>query len=353
IFWPDREYQANMEILVAGCGTNQAAVIAYTNPTAHVVAVDVSAHSLDHHRHLAGRYGLVNLELHRLPIEEITSLEQEFDLIISTGVLHHLADPDAGLRSLAKCLRPNGVLALMLYASYGRLGVEIMQSIFGDLGLGRNEPSLAMIRDAVRQVNPEHPLVGYLRIANDMTDDAGLVDTFVHARERSYTIDECREFVESAGLIFQDLFLKSPYYPPAGSGSDFLAWISTMPRELQWSVMERLNTLNACHFFMACRSDRPRQDYAIDLGSQHAVDYVPALRHGCRLEGDLLVKAGGRIQLQLWQREVLQQVDGVRSIGAITTGLPEELAARKWFTELWQQDYLAMGLPSAKGTNLH
>ena len=39
LLWPDRPYRADLDILIAGCGTNQAAQIAYTNRAAKVVAV--------------------------------------------------------------------------------------------------------------------------------------------------------------------------------------------------------------------------------------------------------------------------------------------------------------------------
>ena len=29
IFWPDRDYRPDLDILIAGCGTNQAAVFAF------------------------------------------------------------------------------------------------------------------------------------------------------------------------------------------------------------------------------------------------------------------------------------------------------------------------------------
>ena len=90
MLWPDREYQPEMDILVAGCGANQAAVLAYTNPTAKVLAVDVSESSLGHERFLKDKYRLKNLELHRLAIEDVGRLNLDFDLIISTGgVLGH------------------------------------------------------------------------------------------------------------------------------------------------------------------------------------------------------------------------------------------------------------------------
>ena len=100
MFWPDRGYKPDMDILVAGCGTNQAAVFAYTNPGASVVAIDVSQPSLDHHRHLKDKYGMQNLEMHLLPIEDVGTLGRDFDLVVSTGVLHHMAEPKQGFRLL-------------------------------------------------------------------------------------------------------------------------------------------------------------------------------------------------------------------------------------------------------------
>ena len=66
VLWPDRTPQPDLDILIAGCGTNQAAVFAYTNPASTVVAVDVSQPSLDHQKFLKDKYALKNLELHLL-----------------------------------------------------------------------------------------------------------------------------------------------------------------------------------------------------------------------------------------------------------------------------------------------
>ena len=359
LLWPDRDYQPEMHILVAGCGTNQAAVIAYTNPSAQVVAIDVSRASLDHHRWLKDGYNLTNLELHQLPIEQVASLHRDFDLIITTGVLHHMADPGAGMRALAERLRPDGVLAVMLYANYGRIGVQLMQSVFADMGLRQDEASLAVVRDALGQLSPMHPLASYLQLAPDLGDDAGLVDTFLHGREQAYTIDECRALVESTGLVFQDVFLKSSYYAPLSSTNSFFSAVSDMPREQQWSVMQRINASNACHYFLACRPDRDPASYAIEFDSGNPLRYVPIFRKGCGLRGNAIHRYDWERELTPLQAALIEQVDGYRSIseivdvaigsGALARADRAEVAAvsLETFRSLWQQDFLAMGIHSA------
>src|SRR6202011_3266264 len=123
LLWPTDKQRANREILVAGCGTSQAAIHALREPDARVTAIDISETSLRHTRDLQRKYGLRNLDLHRLAIEQVEELGQTFDQIVCTGVLHHLRGPDIGLRSLRNVLAPSGAMHLMVYATYGRTGV--------------------------------------------------------------------------------------------------------------------------------------------------------------------------------------------------------------------------------------
>lgn len=356
IFWPDQEYRPETDILVAGCGTNQAAVTAYTNPRARVVAVDVSEQSLGHHQFLKDKYALKNLELHRLPIEEIATLQQDFDLIISTGVLHHLASPEAGIQALAPCLRPDGVMALMLYAKYGRIGVDMMQSVFRDMGLGQNDASVLLVRETLAALAPDHPVRSYMAIAPDLGYDAGLVDTFLHGRERNYTIGECQDLVASCGLVFQDLLFKAPYHPPVGSTSAFHTAVAALPKERQWAVMEQINFRNGCHFFTACRADRPKSRYAIDFALEQALDYVPVLRYRCTLRDQQICRHDWRLNLDPTQHTLAKLVDGRRTVREITAlahtaanqATPDlaafEAQVKTQFQVFWQLDFMAMAI---------
>lgn len=347
LFWPDRAYQPGMDILVAGCGTNQAAVIAYTNPEAQVVAVDVSGPSLDHHRFLKGKYGLPNLELHLLPIEEIATLGRDFDLIISTGVLHHLADPAAGLKALGSVLRVDGVIALMLYARFGRAGVEMMQSVFKEMGLKQNDFSVLMVREAIAALRNDHPVHSYLAIAPDLNYDAGLVDTFLNGRERSYTVNECIDLVESAGLAFQDMFLKAPYYPLPSVENEFLNLVSKVTPRQRWSIMERVNFANGCHFFTACHRDRLEKSYIIDFSSDKFMNYVPAFRYKCSQKDVSILKFNSSILLKDYENIIISGVNGSRTISEILTefpigGVDAVNFGKVLFEKLWNLDFLEM-----------
>ena len=363
ILWPDRQYRPDLDILIAGCGANQAAVIAFANRAAKVVAVDVSQTALDHQQYLKDKHGLHNLELHLLPIEELSALQQDFDLIVSTGVLHHMADPLTGMKALASCLRRDGAIGVMLYAKYGRIGVELLESVFRDLELSPDDASVQLVKEALPMLPAEHPIRNYLKVARDLQTDGAVVDTFLHGRQRSYTVEECIDLVTSAGLAFQGWFHKTAYYPHEilAPSSRFHAALTKLPDIKLWSVMERVQTLNATHFFMACRPDRPKEQYTIDFSTADSLDYVPILRTACLVFGaDLIWGGTAKLRPSPTQLAFVQLVDGHRSIREIAASVAQhvddelpggtdaaEEFARKLFEALWRLDFLAVALDAS------
>lgn len=351
MLWPDKEYRPDLDILIAGCGTNQAACFAYGNPQAKVVAVDISEASLDHQRCLKAKHNLTNLELHRLPIEELPTLGRDFDLVVSTGVLMIMADPVAGLKAIGECMRRDGAIGLMLYAHHGRFGVYLLQSVFRTLGLGQDERSLQMVRETLRLLHPDHPLHSYLKYAPDLDSDAGMVDTFLIGRDVGYTVEDCLDLVESAGLAFQGWFVNSPYHPHTidGGGTALYTALNALPPRQMWSAMECLWTSNGCHFFMACRRDRPPASYQIDLASPKALDYVPEWRYRCGLSDNEIFRPRWRFPLNPESLSYARLVDGTRSIREIAAlvgdGPASAATARRIFEDLRRLDVVAMALP--------
>jgi SAM-dependent methyltransferase len=332
IFWPDRDYKPDLDILIAGCGTNQAAIFALANPAASVVGIDVSQSSLNNERHLKDKHQLSNLQLHRLPIEEVSTLEQDFDLIVSTGVLHHMADPLAGLTALGECLRSDGALGVMLYAKYGRIGVDMVESIFQDLGLGQDEPSIEAARKIILSLPSNHLVHSHLKAAArsilpPQKEVSALfeavtwvTDTFLHGRQRTYTVEECVDLVASAGLIFQGWLHKTPYYPHElfTSGNSLSSAVSGLSDEVKiWSVMERV-LAPASHWFIACRPDRPKQSYLIDFSTPEALEYIPQWHAGCGFANNMIFQPTIQMNLQPLFCPFAEHVDGHRTIREIS-----------------------------------
>jgi SAM-dependent methyltransferase len=76
LFWPARSYREDQSILVAGCGTSQAAKYALRWPAALVTGIDFSATSVRHTEELKRKYNLENLQACQLPIERVNELER-------------------------------------------------------------------------------------------------------------------------------------------------------------------------------------------------------------------------------------------------------------------------------------
>lgn len=366
-FWPDRDYPHGLDILVAGCGSNQGADIAFHNRSARVLGIDVSEASLSNERYLRDKHQLTNLELLRLPIEEIETLGRDFDLIISTGVLHHMADPQLGMNVLARCLRRDGVAAIYLYGRYGRIGIEIMQDLFlRRLRLPQDEAGIAFVRGTLELLPREHPMKAILPRVVDIDFDGGVVDELLGARERSYTVEECLDFVAKAGLVFQGWGENAFYHPEAGlnPATDLCKRLSALPVPELWSATD-LVACNPGHFFMACRPDRPKSQYVIDFADPEFLAYRPVARPGVQVRQP--DRAAGRparlkrgwleVPINDTQALVLNHVDGRRDIRAIVdavmaaglTGPRGEVESfvKGVFKSLWRLGLVLVRLPAA------
>ena len=141
---------------------------------------------------LKRKYNLNNLQVRQLPIERVGDLNMSFDQIICTGVLHHLADPDAGLSALRGVLKPDGgAMHLMVYAPYGRTGIYMLQEFCRRIGIHANDEEIRDLIAALTALPPGHPLENLLREAPDFRQEAALADALLHPQDRAI---QCRNY---------------------------------------------------------------------------------------------------------------------------------------------------------------
>ena len=277
LMWPSLPLRLDHRILVAGCGTSQAARYALRYPQARVVGIDVSSTSIDHTRSLIRHHGLTNLEVRQLPIERVEELDGQFDHIVCTGVLHHLADPDTALRALGEVLAPEGALSAMVYAPYGRTGVYMIQEYCRRLGIGTSAADIGDLEASLREIPLEHPLSHLLRQAPDFQHPDALADALLNPRDRSYSVPEVFDFLERARLRFSRWTRQAPYLPTCGS-------ISTVPHGAriasfepleQYAALELYRGTMTRHSFIARHPDSGAHDPAAGFHDDQWRGFVP------------------------------------------------------------------------------
>jgi SAM-dependent methyltransferase len=319
--WPNGRTGRPLKILSAGCGTHQAALLAYHNPDASVLGVDISAASLAHEELLAREHGVRNLELKQLDLLEIASLGRQFDYIACTGVLHHMHDPDAGLRALRHVTAPDGRLYLMLYARAARAGLYLIQDAFRRMGLGQSADDVALARDTFRACRNDHHVVSYVRRSQDeLKNDVAFVDSFMHPRDRAYSVPELMKMLGDSGLKFAGWLESGHYYPDAFVSGAVLNRIRELPETEQWAVIEDLMMPTIKHDFFAARADDAEQ--AIGFSGNDWVEFIPHYAPGAASTGSSpetwqIARLGIVTKLSQFEALVVSQVNGKRTIAEI------------------------------------
>lgn len=335
-YWPQRAPREDLRILVAGCGPNAAARLAFHNRGATVVGIDISEASLAHERKLKERHRLDNLTLHRMRVEDAGELRESFDLIESSGVLHHLPDPAAGLKALAPLLAPDGVVYLMLYGKYGRAGIYMAQELFRILGLGQTPEDVATVKAALAAFPQDHVLRRVLAGPNDLAFDAGIVDTFLHPIDRGYSVRDCYELLDAAGLALQGWLNRHAYDPASRiAQAPLRERILKLPEREAQAALELIDGRMATHTFYACR---PQAQFRIDFAGTGFMELIAVRRTW---------PVGIKVDLRDRRAAVAAQIDARRTVRECFLAAGSQFEApdyvtsfcRELFRSLWLAGY--------------
>ena len=352
VLWPHKEYRADLDVLIAGCGTWQAAKYAVCHPAARVLAIDVSPTSLEHTEALKKKYDLNNLETRQLSIENAGDLDREFDFVVCTGVLHHLADPDTGLRALGSVLKPDGAMYLMVYAPYGRAGVYMLQEYCRRLGIGPSKQEIADLVTVLKQLPPFHPLLASQGGVREFPNSDALADALLNPRDRSYSVPQLFDFIERNDLRIARFYWQGPYLPQCGSMAmtPHAQKLAALPEREQYIEMELWRGLMSNHSVVVQRADSKESKVRFD--DERCLRYVPVRLPWTICAEDRLPSGAAGVlmnQTHLFQdlfvvidaqqKQMLDAIDRRRTISEIAqeVNIPAT-AARDFFEKLWRYD---------------
>jgi SAM-dependent methyltransferase len=354
VLWPHGRPQRQLNILVAGCGTVQAAYTAYMNRGDEVVGIDLSEASLAHERYLQERHGLSNLKLFKGDLIEVGDLGLQFDVILCTGVLHHMADPHAGVAALRDVLAPGGVMVLMLYGQTVRTGVYMLQDAFRRMHIAQTSQGVAQVRRILGELPKRHYARDYIDAATELNDDAAVVDTFLHPQDRAYTVPQVLELVERAGLSFQNWVDNHLYWRNALWGPDtaIAAAVDVLAPREHWAAVEMLSQLAGTHSFTV--RHQGAEIAVVDFDSGDWRRFVPHHAPGLvRRAAGLFMRSPYELRCTELEQFVLDGADGRRTIAEIIEvpaleEIPTEQRdefARRYFEHLWKLGHVMIALP--------
>jgi hypothetical protein len=270
------------------------------------------------------------------------------------------------LSMLREVLRPDGAMQLMVYATYGRLGIYMIQEYCRLLGIGTSERDLRELGAALGSLPADHPITDVLRRAKDFLRPASMADALLHPQDRSYTVPELYAWLERCGLCFGRWIEQSPYLPQCGSvaRSPHAARLAALPERAQHAATELFRGTMTRHRFIAYGNEMIARDQCIRFSGEQWLDYVPLRLPWTRCVRDQ-VPAGSiaviwnpacgypdlMMPINSAEDRLLAQIDGRRTLGEIVDRCePSHSATRvlQFFERLWQYDQIVFDVSCAE-----
>ena len=124
----DRAIPGDARIVEIGCGTGQMSLYL---ARAHrvVIGADLTRASLKLGAAAARRFGLDQVQFIETDLQGPGLRAGAFDVVYSSGVLHHTPDPRAAFASIARLVRPGGMIVLGLYNAFARIPFRLRRLV--------------------------------------------------------------------------------------------------------------------------------------------------------------------------------------------------------------------------------
>lgn len=188
-----------LTVLVAGCGTGQHVVqIALQYQGARILAIDLSRRSLAYAQRQAEKMQLANVQFMQADILQLALLGQQFDVIESVGVLHHMQDPLKGWQALTALLVPGGLMRIGLYSSLARREILPIRQLIAEQGLAGSNPDIRQLRTRLMGLTVQPGFLSWL----DFYSSSGCRDLLFHVQEYQFNLPEIERCLQHLRLDF-------------------------------------------------------------------------------------------------------------------------------------------------------
>ena len=223
----DEAIAGDARVVEVGCGTGQMCLY-LARADRVVVGLDFSRAALRLGAEAARRFGVGGVQFVESDLRNPGVRAGAFDVVYSSGVLHHTPDPRASFAGLVRLVRPGGAVVLGLYNAFARVPTRLRRAI-ARLTAFRAVPFDPVLRE---------------RAAEPARRDAWLRDQYQHPEEHVHTIAEVQGWFAENGVeylrtypsaVFDDLpdglFTPAPDNWRVEGWLAQLGWMRTLGRE--------------------------------------------------------------------------------------------------------------------------
>ena len=162
--------------------------------------MDLSLASLAYAQRKSNELRFTNIDYLQADILHLHQMGKEFDIIESSGGLHHMHEPMAGWRVLVDLLKSGGMMKLGLYSEMARQHILEVRNEITKTSVGTSEADIRKFRQSLVVSHNEHHQL--LTKSNDFFSLSMMRDLIFHVQEHRFTLPKVKNCLEELGLKF-------------------------------------------------------------------------------------------------------------------------------------------------------
>jgi SAM-dependent methyltransferase len=219
----DNAVPGDARIVEVGCGTGQMSLF-LANADRVVIGADLTSASLELGARASRRFAVRRAFFVETDLRQPGLREAAFDVVYSSGVLHHTPIPRASFAALAKLAKPGGVIVVGLYNLFARLPHRLRRGLARITGRVFWDPALRDRRSAPAR------------------RDAWLRDQYFHPEEHCHTVDEVKCWFRDNGVEFLRTYPNTLFGENRADEPDLFSsaeddwWLENWICQLTWAV---------------------------------------------------------------------------------------------------------------------
>ena len=198
------EYQNKFKrpnVLIAGCGTGIDTVLATRYKNSNILGVDLSKASLAFAKRKTEELNFINIDFLHTDILQLKNLDKKFDVIECTGALHHLKDPNAGIKILLDILEPHGFLKLGLFSESSKVKMTNAKEFVKKNKLPNTNEAIRNCREEIMNNSPD-PLISNITNNLSFYSMSAIKDLLFYDHEHFFTLTKIHKILKDFDLEF-------------------------------------------------------------------------------------------------------------------------------------------------------